>query len=126
MILNSLELLTENPSTLVVEVQIEDSLNNIVKGYNKLSPMQQAKIKAPYLQTSLLIEELINLEHDIVNGLVKVKERSGMRKDRYSALQYSYYIAQELSRDIKPKKDTSVDYSQVFKVRVPQRVTRFS
>ena len=115
-----------NINLLKSDIDIEDSLNNIVKGYNKLSPMQQAKIKAPYLQTSLLIEELINLEHDIVNGLVKVKERSGMRKDRYSALQYSYYIAQELSRDIKPKKDISVDYSQVFKVRVPQRVTRFS
>ena len=57
------------------------------------------------MQTTFLIEELINLEHDIVNGLVKVKEKSGMRKDRYSSLEYNYFVAQELARKLKPKKN---------------------
>ena len=46
----------------------------------------------PYIQTSLLINEMINLEHEINNNKVKLKERSGMRKDRFSSLEYSYWI----------------------------------
>ena len=92
-----------NINLLVSENNIEDELSKIVKGYNKLPLQQQIRLKVPYLQTTFLIEELINLEHDIVNGLVKVKERSGMRKDRYSALQYAYYVSQELTRKLKPK-----------------------
>lgn len=92
-----------NINLLISENNIEDELSNIIKGYNKLSIPQQVREKIPYLQTTFLIEELINLEHDIVNGLVKVKEKSGMRKDRYSSLEYNYFVAQELARKLKPK-----------------------
>lgn len=114
-----------NINLLASENDIEDNLSKLVKGYNKLSPVQQAKIKAPYLQTTFLIEELINLEHEISNGLVKVKERSGMRKDRYSSIQYAYYVAQELARQLKPKKQTTTNYNEIFKIRAPKKITRF-
>ena len=94
-----------NINLLISENNIEDELSNVIKGYNKLSIPQQVREKIPYLQTTFLIEELINLEHDIVNGLVKVKEKSGMRKDRYSSLEYNYFVAQELARKLKPKKN---------------------
>lgn len=94
-----------NINLLISENNIEDELSNVIKGYNKLSIPQQVREKIPYLQTTFLIEELINLEHDIVNGLVKVKEKSGMRKDRYSSLEYNYFVAQELTRKLKPKKN---------------------
>ena len=108
-----------NINLLVNETNIEDNLSKLVKGYNKLTPVQQARIKAPYLQTTLMIEELINLEHEISNGLVKVKERSGMRKDRYSALQYAYHISQILARNLKPKTQTT-NYNEIFKIRAPK------
>lgn len=114
-----------NINLLMSESNIEDYLTKSIKGYNKLSPMQQAKINIPYLQTTFLIEELINLEHDIVNGLVKVKERSGMRKDRYSSLQYNYYVTQELARKLKPKKQPT-NHNKMFKIRAPKKASRFS
>lgn len=109
-----------NINLLVSENNIEDELSKMIKGFNKLSVQQQARIKVPYLQTTFLIEELINLDHDIVNGLVKIKERSGMRKDRVSSLTYNYYVAQELARNLKPKKSPTTNYNEIFKIRVPK------
>ena len=110
---------------LVSDIDMEDKWSKLIKGYNKLSNIQQAKLKLPYIQTSFLIEELINLEHDISNGLIKVKEKSGMRKDRYSSIQYNYYVAQELARKLKPKNQLPSNYSQIFKVRAPKKVTQY-
>lgn len=87
---------------LIGDTNIEEKLSKI-RGYGKLSEYQQVSMKMPYVQTTLLVNELINLTHEMNNGLIKVKERSGMRKDRYSSLQYGYYFLQELSKGLKPK-----------------------
>ena len=65
------------------------------------------------IQTSFLIDELINLSHDTSNGMIKVKERAGMRKDRYSSALYGWYVVQELSKKLKPKKQTTNLVSQL-------------
>ena len=106
-----------NINLLISENNIEDEISNIIKGYNKLSIPQQVREKIPYLQTTFLIEELINLEHDIVNGLVKVKEKSGMRKDRYSSLEYNYYVAQELARKLKPKNNNTQNLVNLLPIK---------
>ena len=106
-----------NINLLISENNIEDELSNIIKGYNKLSIPQQVREKIPYLQTTFLIEELINLEHDIVNGLVKVKEKSGMRKDRYSSLEYNYFVAQELARKLKPKNNDTQNLVNLLPIK---------
>lgn len=91
---------------LLSDTNIEEKLSKI-RGYGTLSEVQQASMKMPYIQTTLLINELINLTHDTNNGLVKVKEKAGMRKDRYSSLQYGYALLQELSKGLKPKSNTN-------------------
>lgn len=91
---------------LLPDTNIEEKLSKI-RGYGTLSEIQQASMRMPYIQTTLLINELINLTHDTSNGLIKVKEKAGMRKDRYSSLQYGYALLQELSKGLKPKQDTS-------------------
>lgn len=91
---------------LLPDTNIEEKLSKI-RGYGTLSEMQQASMRMPYVQTTLLINELINLTHDTSNGLIKVKEKAGMRKDRYSSLQYGYALLQELSKGLKPKINTS-------------------
>lgn len=91
---------------LISDTNIEEKLSKI-RGYGTLSEIQQASMKMPYIQTTLLINELINLTHDTNNGLVKVKEKTGMRKDRYSSLQYGYALLQELSKGLKPKTNTN-------------------
>ena len=37
------------------------------------------------------------------NNLIKVHEKTGMRKDRYSSFEYGYWVIQELSKNLKPK-----------------------
>ena len=60
----------------------------------------QLLVKAPYMQTTLLINELVNLVYDASAGRIRVYERSGMRKDRYSSVAYANYLANELERDL--------------------------
>ena len=110
-----------NINLLAHDNDIDDYLSDSVKGYNKLSEMQKAKLKLPYLQTTLLIDELINLEHDESNGLIRVHEKSGMRKDRYSSLLYAYAVVTDLIRNNKPKEDvSSEEMRKIFYVRPPQ------
>ena len=104
---------------MLPDTNIEEKLSKI-RGYGTLSEMQQASMRMPYVQTTLLINELINLTHDTSNGLIKVKEKAGMRKDRYSSLQYGYALLQELSKGLKPKQNTN-DLLSKLKIR-PARI----
>ena len=106
---------------LMSENDIEDKWTKMIKGYTKLSDNQQAQLKVPYYQTTFLIDELINLDHEVSNGLIKVKERSGMRKDRYSSLCYNYYVVNQLK--IKKKKTIP---SQDLVDRLPFRKPKIS
>lgn len=81
---------------LITENDADDVLSKI-KGYNKLSQNDKHMLKLPYIQTSLLINEIVNLDYTQNGTMVKVKERSGNRKDRYSSLAYSYKIASDIS-----------------------------
>jgi len=107
---------------LLPDTNIEEKLSKI-RGYGTLSELQQVSMKMPYVQTTLLINELINLTHDTSNGLIKVRERTGMRKDRYSSLQYGYALLQELSKGLKPKTNTN-DLLSKLKIRPAKIVGR--
>lgn len=111
---------------LMSENDMEDKWAKQVKGYNKLSDNMKMLLKVPHYQTTTLIDELINLEYELSNNLIKVKERSGMRKDRYSSLEYNYYVVEQLR--LKRKKQSSVgkDVTKLFKVRSPKKVTMYS
>lgn len=54
----------------------------------------------PYVHTTLLINELVKLQHEESGGRVRVFERSGMRKDRYSSLSYNYYVALQIESKV--------------------------
>ncbi|MEJ4069675.1 hypothetical protein [Clostridioides difficile] len=63
----------------------------------------EAKYIAPYLQTTALVNELINLEYSADGGKIKIKEKSGARKDRYSSLAYTNFLADYLEEKEKRK-----------------------
>ena len=88
---------------LIDDNMAEEHLSHM-RGYGKLTELEQAKLRLPYVQTTFLINELINLTYDTSNGLIKVKEKTGMRKDRYSSCLYGWALIQELSKKLKPKK----------------------
>ena len=86
------------------EIEGEEILRAKFKSFNKLPTKEQTNLKIPYVQTSALINELVNLEHEIKNGNIKIMEKSGMRKDRYSSLAYNYWALQQIIRKKKPKR----------------------
>ena len=80
------------------------------KGWNSLAPEDQAKMTMPYLQTTALINEMVNLENDGKDNIVKLKEPSNARKDRYSSLTYGNYIANILERNLLVEENSDYDF----------------
>lgn len=71
------------------------------KQYEKLTIEEQALFTAPYYQTTMFANEIINLEYEMVGTNIRVYEVAGARKDRYSSVAYANYIASELERDLR-------------------------
>lgn len=103
---------------LIPEQDADSSLKETYKGYFKMSPTEQAKLKMSYIQTTFAVYELIKLDHEVKNGNIKVKEVEGMRKDRYSSIAYSYWCACQLELKLKPK--TQDTQSLVSKLPIRQ------
>lgn len=105
---------------LVSEFEAEELLGEI-KGFKSLSPAEKVQLQMPYVHTTLLIDELVKLRHDESNGKVRIYERSGMRKDRYSSLSYNYYVSTILESRIGRRRHTGDDNSQDwFMYRAPK------
>jgi hypothetical protein len=77
-----------------------DEMMDDNKYYNSLSVEEQLDLKMPYIHTSLLINELVNLEYTTVGTEIKIKETGNNRKDRYSSLSYANQVANELERKL--------------------------
>lgn len=58
-----------------------------------------AFFKNPYAQTSLFIDECVNLEATLLNNVVKLERRNG-RKDRFTTVCYANYLASILDREL--------------------------
>lgn len=92
-----------------------------IKLFNTLSPQDRALLMLPYINTTLLINELVNLQHDESGGLVKIYEKRNMRKDRYSSLSYNYYVATQLEKDIRRSAESvSATPAEAFSMRAPK------
>ena len=111
---------------LVKDDQADVYIKKNIKGFNRMTINEQVQYRLPYMQTSLLIEELAKLEHEDKNGKVVVKERSGMRKDRYSSLLYNYLVVQELTRKLKPKRNIEEEIISQLPIRQSRRLSYFS
>lgn len=103
MYLNLRERFRQNRINLLVsELDTDDIFKNI-KGYNSISAEDKVKLQLPYIQTTLLINELINLDYETQNGNIKVHEKSGMRKDRVSSIGYNLWVVSQLEQRLKLK-----------------------
>ncbi len=88
--------LNGNINLLRTDVDVDDELKKI-RGYKQFTQREQALLRVPYVQTTLLVNELINLEHELKGTNIRIYERSGMRKDRYSSIMMNYKVCQELA-----------------------------
>lgn len=103
---------------LMHENESDEILKEKIKGYEKMPLSEQMKYKMPFIQTTLLIYELINLEYEIKGTNIKIKEKRSMRKDRYSSLAYNYWVQCQLERELlhKVKIDFTIeDYANALK-----------
>ena len=104
---------------LITEYDGEALLSDI-KGYNSLSPLEKVTLQKPYIHTTLLIDELVKLQHEESGGRVRVFEQSGMRKDRYSSLSYNYYVALQLESKFGRTKSADFNANDIFMFKPPK------
>lgn len=110
---------------LIDEQNCETILKEKIKGYNKMSPSDKALLKLPYCQTTYAELELIKLNHEVKNGVIKVKEISGMRKDRYSSIAYNYWCACQLETKLKPVAESSNKLVERLAIRQARRFSMY-
>lgn len=109
---------------LITEFEAEENIKLSYKTFAKLTPREQALHKMPYIQTSFLINELINLEHTINGANIKLTEKTGMRKDRYSSLGYNYWVVTQIEKKARPKSDAK-NFVTKLTIRGSNRHSRF-
>lgn len=106
----------------IVEYDCEDELAQLT-GYSKLNTNERVDLKMPYVHTTLLSNELIGLTYEARNGVIRVQERPGARKDRYSSLSYNIYVARELERQLARGPRTGMDaMSKMLQFKSPTMV----
>ena len=111
---------------LIPEQDADSSLKETYKGYFKMSPTEQAKLKMSYIQTTFAVYELIKLDHEVKNGNIRVKEVEGMRKDRYSSIAYSYWCACQLELKLKPKTQSTQSLVSKLPIRQSKRFSLYN
>jgi hypothetical protein len=103
---------------LSTEYDADEFLSEI-RGYNSLSPAERMQFQLPYIHTTLLIDELTKLQHEESGGKVKIYEKTGMRKDRYSSLSYNYYVAVQIESKMTKKHNLSSSTLDAFVIKPP-------
>ena len=104
---------------LVDEFQAEENLKSI-RGYMSMSSNEKTRLQLPFVHTTLLINELINLEYESKGANIKIYEKSGMRKDRVSSIGYNYWVQCQLAQKLRKPKQSSFDPSQFFQMKQPK------
>jgi hypothetical protein len=104
-------------SFLMIENEAEDFL---IKTYKDFMTNDETGKRAfymnPYVQTGLLIGECINLDMQLANGLVRLSEKSGANKDRYSSISYLNYVATFFDKDLLKETDNTSDSDAILSV----------
>lgn len=101
---------------LIPDGDAEEFLTKTVKEFTSNSTDSQtfAFYIQPYIQTGLMIGECINLDMVLVNGLIKLVEKPGCYKDRYSCISYAnYVISSQFDASLLREKDDSDEFSEI-------------
>ena len=105
---------------LAHEENFEEDLGQLA-GFSRLKLADKLRIKAAYINTSLAVNELINLETEVRGNYVRVREKSGWRKDRFSSLSYNIWLANLLEKEHANSLNKPKGFEEyVFQFRQPQ------
>lgn len=105
---------------LLVSEYDADEILGTMKGYSSMTGAEKMQYQLPYIHTTLLIDELVKLRHDESGGKVRIYEKAGMRKDRYSSLAYNYYVATQLEAQMSRRNALAFDPGQQFIIKPPK------
>lgn len=97
-------------------VNYNDAIEEIlpkIDNYKSEDVNIQMFYEQPFLETQLLINEMINLAYEKKEqtGVIVISEQGNNRKDRYTSLSYGNYFASLLEQDLLSE---SSDYDYVF------------
>lgn len=86
------------------------------KGYETLEPEYKTLLKLPYIQTSIMATEILNLEDENagIKDQVKIKESRTARKDKYSSISYLNYFVTDYLELNNQGSSMEVDVSKLF------------
>ena len=90
-----------------------------------MSQTDKTKLQLPFIHTTLLVNELINLEYESKGTNIKVFEKSGMRKDRVSSVGYNYYVQKMLSLKLKKPQSGNNHSSLLSMARKPSIIRTY-
>lgn len=111
----------------VHEDETRDTLE-AYEGYKSLEKEYQLELKLPYVQTTIMATEILNLEDENAqkgNGVVKIKESRSARKDKYSSISYlNYFVSEYLELHNRSKNNVNINPSEMFMIK--QAKTRAS
>ena len=104
-------------SFLLAENEADDFL---IKSYKDFMTNDESGKRAfylnPYIQTGLLIGECINLDMQLANGLIRLTEKTGSMKDRYTSVSYLNYVATFFDKDLLKESDDTSDSDAILQV----------
>lgn len=113
----SVRLRNREISFLIDEKEYETNLIESKEWY-KLSSEEKARYKLPYVYTTLMINEAINLSQEWRNGLLYLKEPREGTKDMIVAMAYGNYIADKIENHINKQEEAKEfdinDYKFIF------------
>ena len=93
----------------------KEILSDNIPHYDSLNVNDRELLRQPYLETDLLMRELVGLQHQVKGTNIKFKEKTGARKDRFSSAAYNYWVQVQIENMLKknaPTKFTMKDYAQ--------------
>lgn len=79
-----------------------EELQRLVPEYATADVDTQIGYERPFHETSALVNEMIGLEYTVMNqtGLIRIEEKAGARKDRYTSVSYGNYFIELLEKDL--------------------------
>ncbi len=109
MIINAKNMFDKRDVSLLVDTDVGiEYLEERYQYYKIESQEDKARLLNPYAQTKVFINEAINLEQYAQGGYIKLKEKSGRRKDRVMALVYGLYYAKVLEDELSNQDGSSI------------------
>ena len=95
---------TKTIKLLVNEIDGKEFLMDNKVALARKSNAEYERLLRPYIQTSALINETVNLNYEICKGFIRIYETGTNRKDRFSSLAYANYLAKIIEKEENKKK----------------------